>query len=140
MSNMAKLREEHAQLIAIVRRLRGLVAADTPPPFLVLNGLRRELASTLIAHLQAEDWILYPRLLDSGDHAIADTARRFSHEMGGLAAVFIDYSEKWSTAAIERDWLEYRRETTAIADALIVRITRENRDLYPLLEKLDQAA
>ena len=140
MPNMAKLREEHAHLVAIVRRLRGIVAADTPPPSVAFSAVRRELASTLIGHLQAEDWMLYPRLLDSSDPAIMDTARKFSDEMGGLAATFIDYSQKWTSAAIERDWLAYRFETTAIADALIVRITRENRDLYPLLEQLDRAA
>jgi hypothetical protein len=65
MSNLASLREEHAQLIAIIRRLGALIAKDSPPPSTELAALRRELSSTLIRHLKAEDWILYPKLFDN---------------------------------------------------------------------------
>src|SRR5688500_19001048 len=84
MSNLATLREEHAQLIAIVRRLGAIIAQQSPPPSTELDTLRRELRSTLIRHLKAEDWILYPRLFKSPDPVIAETALRFNTEMGGL--------------------------------------------------------
>lgn len=140
MSNLASLREEHAQLIGIVRRLSSMIAKDAPPPLLELGLLRRELSSTLIRHLKAEDWMLYPRLLDSPDPVIAETAHKFNDEMGGLAAAFMAYAEKWGPIAIENDWPGYCRETAAIAEALTKRITRENQELYPLLEKLERAA
>ena len=140
MSNLARLREEHAQLIAIVRRLGAMIAKDSPPPAAELTALRRELRSMLIRHLKAEDWILYPRLLDSPDPVIAETALRFNTEMGGLAAAFLVYAEKWGSMAIEKDWPGYCLETAAIAEALTRRITRENQELYPLIEKLDRAA
>jgi hemerythrin-like domain-containing protein len=140
MSNLASLREEHAQLIDIVRRLGAMVAKNSPPPSIELGIVRRELMSTLIRHLKAEDWILYPRLLDSPDPVIAETALRFNQEMGGLAGAFMAYAEKWGSTAIEKDWPGYCRETAVIADVLTKRITRENQELYPLIEKLDQAA
>ena len=140
MSDLASLREEHAQLIDIVRRLGAMVARNSPPPSIELGIVRRELMSTLIRHLKAEDWILYPRLLDSSDPVIAETALRFNQEMGGLAGAFMAYAEKWGSAAIENDWSGYCRETAAIADGLTKRITRENQELYPLIEKLDRAA
>ena len=140
MSNLASLREEHAQLIAIVRRLGAMIAKESPPPSIELGILRRELTSTLIRHLKAEDWILYPRLLDSPDPVIAETALRFNKEMGGLAGAFMAYAEKWGSMAIENDWPGYCRETAAIAEVLTQRITRENQDLYPHIEKLDRAA
>ena len=140
MSNLARLREEHAQLVAIVRRLSEAIAADSPPRSPDFHALRRELQSTLIAHLKAEDWMLYPRLLDSPDRDVAGTARVFSEEMGGLAATFMDYAEKWGPITIEQDWAGYCRDTALIARALTQRITRENQELYPLLERLDKAA
>ena len=140
MSNLAKLREEHAQLVGIVRRLSEAIAHDSPPPSAEFHALRRELQSTLFAHLKAEDWMLYPRLLDSPDAEVADTARAFSDEMGGLAAAFMDYSEKWGVTTIANDWAGYCRDTAAIAAALTQRIDRENQELYPLLDRLDQAA
>lgn len=60
--------------------------------------------------------------------------------MGGLASVFMNYAEKWGAFAIESDWPGYCRDTATIAAALTCRINRENRDLYPLLERLDMAA
>jgi hypothetical protein len=88
----------------------------------------------LIAHLMAEDWVLYPRLISSPEPNIADTARAFSEEMGGLAAAYRNYAGHWTAGAIEADWPGYCAETRGIIDALTNRILRENRELYPLLD------
>ena len=140
MSNLAKLREEHAKLIDIVQRLEHVIALPSPPSQIGLFNLRRELNSTLIAHLKAEDWVLYPRLLDSKDTRIAAVAKAFIDEMGGLAESFAAYNVKWPAAAIHADWAGYCAHSRVIIDALTNRITHENRDLYPLLGALDQAA
>ena len=55
--------------------------------------------------------------------------------MGGLAAAFLAYADKWSASAIESDWDGYCSESHAIIEALTQRIIRENRDLYPLAER-----
>jgi hypothetical protein len=60
MSQLTKLREDHAVLANLFKRLRGVVDSPQPPSQLVLFDLRRELVSTLIAHLKLEDWSLYP--------------------------------------------------------------------------------
>lgn len=140
MSDLAKLREEHAEIVKIVRRLADFVELPSSPPQVELFALRRELSSALIAHLKAEDWVLYPRLINSGDDEIATIASDFSNEMGGLAAAYLAYSDKWNTVAIAADWAGYCTETGVIIDALTNRIQRENRELYPLLEQLDRAA
>jgi len=140
MSDMAKLRQEHARLVEIVDRLKRVIEAPAPPSAVELYAIRRELASTLIGHLKAEDWALYPRLLESADAQIVATARAFSEEMGGLADAFVAYAQRWDAMAIERDWTGFRSETSAIIDALRSRIVRENRELYPLIDRLDRAA
>lgn len=140
MTDLARLRTEHAELLDIARRLRAMIARPAPPPKLDLFEIRRELASVLIGHLKTEDWVLYPRLLASDDAHIAATARAFSEEMGGLAATFVAYAEQWKADSIANDWPGYCRDSSALIDALAERIRRENRELYPLLEKLDRAA
>jgi hypothetical protein len=137
--NLKRLREEHAQLVTIAGRLTKVIARAGPPPSSQLSALRQELISAVIRHLKAEDWILYPRLFASPDSKVAQTAHAFSDEMGGLAKAFTGYAQRWGSYAIQIDWPGYRRETTAIIDALIQRITRENRDLYPLLEAAEAA-
>jgi len=140
MSELRKLREDHAALARLFRRLRFIIAAQNPPVQLLLFDLRRELTSTLIAHLKLEDWALYPRLIESGDPAISEAGREFQEEMGGLAPAFVTYCNRWSANAIERDWTGYCADTAAILDALENRLLRENRDLLPLLGRLDKAA
>jgi hypothetical protein len=127
-------------LVEIVGRLQDAIDCDSPPPLVELFALRRELASTLIAHLKAEDWALYPVLFESADPTIAATAKKFNDEMGGLAAEFGLYSARWDAMSIQSNWAGFCKESRNIIEALTSRITRENHDLYPLLERLDRAA
>jgi len=140
MSSLAQLRSEHAELVRIVKELEALIVGDTPPPAVKLFDVRRRLSSVLIAHLKAEDWVLYPPLLSSADPKVADTARHFVDEMGGLAQAFTVYVERWDALSIESDWLRYQRESRGIIEALTTRIVRENQELYPLLERIERAA
>ena len=140
MSSLAQLRAEHAELVKIVGELQALVDRNSPPPQVDLFQVRRKLSSVLIAHLKAEDWVLYPPLLNSDDPAIATTAQQFVDEMGGLAQAYSVFNEKWDALSIEADWPHYQAEARGIIDALTNRIIRENRDLYPLLERVQRAA
>jgi iron-sulfur cluster repair protein YtfE (RIC family) len=140
MSDLNKLRQEHAELVEIVGRLSTIVSQPQPPIASELFRLRHELSATLIAHLKAEDWVLYPRLFESSDARVAATARAFSEEMGGLAEAYTAYADRWTAIAIEKDWCGYCEETRGIVEALTCRITRENRELYPLLAAINKAA
>ena len=140
MSELMKLRDDHAKLARLFRELGAAIERPSPPPMLELFDLRRDLVSTLLSHLKLEDWALYPRLIDSGEADIAATGEMFKDEMGGLAPAFLAYSEKWNANSIDADWASYCSDTRAILDALMNRLTRENRELLPLLERLDTAA
>jgi hypothetical protein len=140
MSELMKLREDHAALAKMFRRLGEIVGQPTAPDQIELFDLRRDLVSTLLAHLKLEDWALYPRLIESKDYETSSAGRQFKDEMGGLAPVFIAYTEKWHAGAITADWAGYCSETRGILDALMHRLTRENRELLPLLERIDNAA
>lgn len=140
MSDLAKLRSEHAALIEIAKRLYALIDEPQAPPAAELFAVRGELNSVLIAHLKAEDWVLYPRLLASRDPTVQQTARAFSDEMGHLADAYGAHNQQWTANSIAADWTGYSSATRAVLDALSNRIVRENRELYPLLEAMDKAA
>jgi hypothetical protein len=140
MSSLAQLRSEHAELVKIVREWEILIERDTPPPSVDLFGVRSRLSSLLVAHLKAEDWVLYPPLLESPDPDVARVARNFVDEMGGLAAAYNIFMERWDALSIQADWTHYQKEARAISQALGNRIVRENRELYPLVERIDRAA
>ena len=140
MSELMKLREDHAKIARQLKRLGEIVELPQPPNVLELFDLRRELVSTLLAHLKLEDWALYPRLIDSGEPDISAVGEAFKDEMGGLAPAFLAYAEKWHAGTIAADWAGYCTDTRAVLDALMNRLTRENRELLPLLERIDRAA
>jgi hypothetical protein len=137
MADLDKLRNDHTEILRIVERLRYLIGQSKPPPQLHLFALRHELSATLIGHLKTEDWVLYPRLLASSDPHIASIARAFSDEMGGLGAAYMDHCKIWNADAIAADWAGYGLASRGLLDALTKRIRRENRELYPLLRKVD---
>ena len=140
MCDLRRLREEHDELAVIGAHLSGIIAKNEPPPSQELYRIRMRLASGLIRHLKTEDWILYPALLASSNERIAVTARAFSASMGGLADDFRGYAGRWNAAAIENDWSGYRRETVEMLRVLTLRMNREERDLYPFLNSVGQAA
>ncbi len=140
MSDFAKLRQDHAELVRMARQLTEFIGQPSPPPQLELFELRRQMTSTLIAHLKAEDWVLYPRLMASNDSSVAEAGRAFNAEMTGIAGAYSDYASRWGATAIEADWPGYCAETRGIIEALMNRITRENRELLPLLEAIEKAA
>jgi hypothetical protein len=140
LSDLHKLRCEHAELLEIAGRLSAVIARPNPPPMSELFTLRHEFSFTLIAHLKGEDWVVYPRLFSSPDERVAQRAREFCFEMGGLADAYVDYADRWNAHSIAEDWAGYCSETRCVIEALIKRITLEDRELYPLLEVLDKAA
>ena len=140
MSELMKLRQDHATLARMFRQLERIIAEPQAPSQLELFELRRSLMQTLIGHLKLEDWALYPRLVQCEDNGVSETGLRFQQEMGGLAPTFVAYCDKWSASAIETDWSGYCTDTSAILDALENRLIRENRELLPLLERMDDAA
>lgn len=139
MSELMKSREDHAKLARLFRRLGDMIELPEAPSQLELFEARSTLLSTLLAHLKFEDWALYPRLIRSDDPQLASTGRAFKEEMSGLAPAFLVYSEKWTAHSIGSDWEGYRNETRGMLKALGNRLTRENRELLPLLERLQLA-
>lgn len=123
-------------------KLAGEIAALLSPDRLVgetakVRNLLSSLAGKLKVHLAMEDKSLYPTLLTAKDAKVTATARQFVEEMGGITKVFGDYSTKWATnSAIAADPQGFATDTKNLFGALGKRIERENRDLYPLAEKL----
>lgn len=54
--------------------------------------------------------------------------------MGSLSSKFKTYSDRWNAGAINSNWKGFQCETFEILRALRLRMTREERDLYPLLD------
>ena len=137
MPSLSQLRREHAELASFARHLAGMIAQRVPPEAEKLYEIRMKLTSALTRHLKTEDWVLYPGLLRSSNEQVVTTARAFSASMGELASDFHNYARRWGATEIGEDWEGYQRETSEILRVLTLRIKREERDLYPLLDDVD---
>jgi hypothetical protein len=140
MTDLAKLRHVHVEILRLLPRLEGLIIQPRPPRHLHLSAFRHELSTILVAHLKAADCLLYPRLRASDDARIAAVARAFGEEMGGLAAIYAEYCRKWTAEAMADGWAGFCSESRELIDALTTRIRREARELFPMLERFDWAA
>ena len=131
-----RLRAEHAALIALARIVTEWIHAPGPPQLTELGLARGRLRETLVRHLKCEDWILYPRLMATGDPELMRITRGFELEMGDLAAEYVAYDDKWTAERVAAEWEQFGRETVAAVDMLAVRVEREEHELYPLADKL----
>jgi len=84
MSELSKLREDHATLARMFLKLEHIIEQPHPPAEVELFEFRRSLMSTLIAHLKLEDWALYPRLIDSEDEEASRAGQSFKDEWAAL--------------------------------------------------------
>ena len=111
---------QHDGILAAVKGVRDLLSVTTlatnaTPIVLKLANL----SGKVKMHLAAEDQALYPRLLEKGNDVTKQTTKRFSLEMGGIAAVFEAYMCKWKMAqAIEADVNTFIVETNGLFDTL----------------------
>ena len=133
---MQRLRAEHAALVTLSRIILDMILAPNPPPPADLALARGQLRENLVRHLKCEDWILYPRLMATGDAELMRITREFEIEMGSLAADFVAYDKKWSNERVAANWPDFCRETVIVFDMLAMRVEREERELYPLAETL----
>ena len=80
-----------------------------------------------------EDHALYPSPLKDGQ--LCPLATEFIVTMGRISATFKEYVRKWPDAGtIEARAAEFIEETKRVFDVLHERITREDQELYPMVD------
>ena len=90
-------------------------------------------------HAAMEQHALYPRLFADTAPEIVDRARRLEADVGPLYEAFFGYLAKWTPAgAIQADMEGFCRETMKQLFDLSIRMRRENEELYPMVDALDE--
>ncbi len=136
MDDLEEFRAEHREIARLMDRFGEMLAGDEPPEALAFLHFRREFGHSLNQHLKREDWLLYPRLQASSCPEVREVAQRLASEMGAFEAAFGLYARRWTSARICEDWGGYRQESTAMIRRLRSRIATEERELYPLADRL----
>jgi hypothetical protein len=123
---------EHAKLTALANDLLRRVR-EPELDVEEIGRVRWQMTRELMSHLAKEDKILYPRLAASPDGKTADIAARFAAEMGDLGEAYRAYMSDWGSERIASESGPFIAQTKAVMGALLTRIDRENRHLYPLM-------
>jgi hypothetical protein len=136
MAATTQFRQHHKDLSEIVRKLEPMLAPDRlRADAASARDLLSKLAGVLKVHLAMEDSALYPRLRAHGDAKVREVAQRFASEMGGLKETFTKYMSTWrSPEAIQGNAGAFVAETRSLFAALAKRVSREEAELYPLLD------
>jgi len=132
-----KIKEQHKEIKAIINELReDVYSEDDIPENTIWIALKLgQLNAVLHAHLKFEDDFLYPCLKESNNKYTAETAAKFSAEMGGLAQKFADYIRQYigTPHSIREDLKKFVKETASLIDKISARIEAEDKELYELL-------
>ena len=139
MTATQKYRAQHAELSALVTQIASLLNdANLSKKAAEIRDVISSLAGKLSIHLAMEDKRLYPKLMAHSDLDVRALSRRYSEEMGSLSSDFMQFNQRWLTAAlIEKEPAKFGDEMTIILTALQSRIEKENNQLYKLIDELD---
>jgi hemerythrin-like domain-containing protein len=132
-------RVQHNELLVIAKEIAANLKADVlRKDASAVRFQLSQLAGVLTVHLSAEDRWLYPKLSAHPD--AAEIAKRYVDEMGGLKEAFGAYMKRWNTSTdIQANPEAFVKDTQGIFEALSNRIDRENRELYPLADRIGLA-
>ncbi|GLQ49779.1 hemerythrin domain-containing protein [Dyella flava] len=135
--DIEKFKREHVDLLAAVTDLRELVQAGVQEHAEAIVHQLVTMSSVIKLHLAAEDRVLYPALINAADPRIAHTGKQFQEEMGDLAQAYTAFVSRWNLPAkISKDPQGFRSDANNVFKALHLRVQRENRELYPLAERV----
>lgn len=139
MSATAMYRKQHSELVELVQEIAGNLdeSALASGAATDASELLTKLAGKLLVHLAAEDYGLYPKMMESNDSEAISTAKQYQDEMGGLKEAFQGYYAKWNGAnKIRTDPAAFIADSQGVFEALGERVQKENTILYPLADRI----
>ncbi len=135
--NIERLMNDHREIMAHVDELRELVQDGIGENAAAIARLVVTMSSVVKLHLATEDRVLYPAYLSSKDSSVSNIAQMFQKEMGDLASAYLEFVGRWSRPSkVSGDPAGFKADANNIFKALHYRIQRENKELYPLSDRL----
>ena len=134
--NIKLLNEQHAELGTISQKFVALLVEDSLLDNISeIELLLSNLTDVLTAHLHTEDKLLYPALAKSNNKKICDTSKMFLSSVSGLKKSFTEYINNWPKEKIVISPTVFIKESNEIILALYDRISKEENQLFPLVDE-----
>ncbi|MBT4135451.1 hemerythrin domain-containing protein [archaeon] len=136
MNLIPQLKKEHVEIMHSFESIKEGVSSGKSGDADLIGELR-ELKRILVAHLDLEDKMLYPALLNSDDKKAKDLGKKFSEEMLGISKVALAFFGKYMSESIS-DLMkssEFRKELDDVIKAVTKRVDAEENILYLAYEE-----
>jgi mannose-6-phosphate isomerase-like protein (cupin superfamily) len=124
---LVALSHDHHHALVEARRLRRAAAGDNEPAAAAAAAFRRFFAAVTVPHFREEEETLFPLLVD------AEEARPL------LVEALLDHQRLHALTAALDDSADVRRSMRELGERLEAHIRLEERELFPLLERLASA-
>ncbi|WP_088189214.1 hemerythrin domain-containing protein [Desulfosporosinus sp. FKA] len=135
--NLDNLKRQHHEITQLINEIENLLLQDVTAKSFEISLKIGTLAGKLSIHLKSEDDYLYPSLKASEDERLKTTVNLFNEEMANIALSFANYKANYiSSAHIRKNITQFVNETRSIISRLRIRLNHEDKQLYPLVEKL----
>lgn len=126
-----QLQEDHQKLLVLFGEIQGAAAKGQ---FKLLRNKMTDFKNMLNSHLLVENMHFYAYVssLYAEDEENATTIHEFRREMGGISRVVKDFLKKYENIDNLAELPAFQTNLTAIGEALVKRVQREEKDLYSL--------
>lgn len=134
-------RSRHVEIRDMIGDLQSLLQPEQltiRPNAKTAYGLLCDLADMLKQHLAEEDRGLYPPLLIHEDPKVKSMAWNFISGERPLRRLFDDYHRRWLKECDFNFSEDFLSETLEILHLVEERIVREENQLFPKLEEIEQ--
>lgn len=129
------LKNQHQGILETIKKLSLLIGDKEKKLNLPeIYDLFSSLSNKLRLHLDMEDKILYPDLLNHSDKIQEELAQKYIEDMGSLSDIYKHYLNKWAEETeIHKDPEDFVYKTEQIIGLILDRIYNEEYILFPQL-------
>ena len=135
--NIDKMKNQHVEILEKISFLRKLSQAGVSSNAQEIATAIVSMSAIIKTHLSAEDQFLYPHIEQDGNSALRQVSSKFQREMTDIVSDYDVFSRRWNIASklIGNDEA-FRRDANTVLRKVFERMQKENKDFYPLVERM----
>ncbi|QLX25785.1 hemerythrin domain-containing protein [Citrobacter freundii] len=135
--NLDKMKHQHVDILEKISFLRTLSQSGVSSNAQQIAAAIVSMSAIIKTHLSAEDQFLYPQIEQDGNSKLRQVSTQFQREMADIVGEYDVFSRRWNIASkLMGNDEAFRRDANTVLRKVFERMQRENKDFYPLVERM----
>ncbi|STE17257.1 hemerythrin domain-containing protein [Citrobacter sp. wls718] len=135
--NLDKMKHQHVDILEKISFLRTLSQSGVSSNAQQIAAAIVSMSAIIKTHLSAEDQFLYPQIEQDGNSKLRQVSTQFQREMADIVGEYDAFSRRWNIASkLMGNDEAFRRNANTVLRKVFERMQRENKDFYPLVERM----